>query len=105
MSNLINTCEADFDKIVLQADKPVLVDFWANWCGPCRQLAPILEEVAQELADKAIIAKVNVDDNPELASKYAIRSIPTLLLFKNGELVDSMVGFSSKAQLVQFINK
>ena len=88
--------DATFDKIVLQSDKPVLVDFWAAWCGPCRMVGPIIDELSKEYDGKAVVGKVDVDNNQEFAAKYGVRNIPTVLLFKNGELVDRKVGVSPK---------
>ena len=93
------TTDGDFSTDVLQADKPVLVDFWAEWCGPCKAIAPILEELAGELGDSARICKVNVDNNSEIASKYEIRAIPTILVFKNGAVAETVVGLTSKEDL------
>lgn len=93
-----------FDKIVLQATQPVLVDFWAEWCNPCRMIAPVLEELAVQYTGKLLIAKVNVDNSSLTASKYAIRSIPSLLLFKNGQLLTTKVGAMTKSQLITFID-
>jgi len=90
--------DANFDETIA-TDKPVLVDFWAEWCGPCRMIGPIVEELAGEYGDKAVIGKVNVDLNPNTAAKFGIRSIPTLLVFKNGEVVDKQVGATNKAAL------
>ena len=91
------TITADnFAEEVLQSDKPVLVDFWAPWCGPCRMLAPIVEEIAEEYADSVKVGKVNVDDEPALAAKFGISSIPALLVFRNGAVVNSAVGYRSK---------
>jgi thioredoxin 1 len=89
----------NFDSEVLQSDKPVLVDFWAAWCGPCRMVAPILEEIAQENGDSLKVGKVNVDEESVLASRYGIRSIPTLIIFKNGEKVDQIIGYVDKNAL------
>ena len=94
---------ASFDTDVAQASKPVLVDFWASWCGPCRALGPIVEEVATEMADRLDVYKCNVDEQGELAQRFSIMSIPTLILFKNGEIVHTMVGNMPKAALVSEI--
>ena len=91
--------DANFQEVVLNSDKPVLVDFWATWCGPCRTISPIIDELATELEGKAVVGKVNVDDNSEIPQNYGIRNIPTLLVFKNGELVDKMVGVVPKSQM------
>ncbi|MGJ7439489.1 thioredoxin [Aquipuribacter sp. MA13-6] len=95
------TTDADFDKDVLQSDKPVLVDFWAPWCGPCRQVGPILEELSEQYADKITVVKVNTDENPRTAAAYGVVSIPTLNVYKNGELVKSLVGAHPKPRLVK----
>ncbi len=91
--------DKNFESEVLNSDKPVLVDFWAEWCGPCKKIGPVVEELADEYAGKAKIGKVNVDDNPETSMKYQIRSIPALLIFKNGEVVDQIIGAVPKAAL------
>ncbi len=92
---------ANFDELVNNSDKPVLVDFWASWCGPCRALGPVVEEVGDEMADRLTVLKCNVDEEGELAQKHQIVSIPTLILFKNGEAVNTMVGNRPKAELVK----
>ena len=91
--------DANFDEIVLKSDKPVLVDLWAEWCGPCRMVGPVVEELAKEYEGKAVIGKLNVDHNPNTSMKFGIRSIPTLLFFKGGQLVDRQVGAVPKAAL------
>lgn len=88
--------DATFDEVVLKSDKPVMVDFWAAWCGPCRMVGPIIEEVSQEYDGKAVVGKVDVDANQQFAAKYGVRNIPTVLLFKDGEIVSRQVGVSPK---------
>lgn len=95
----VELTDANFDEIVLKANKPVLVDFWAEWCGPCRMVGPIVSDMATEYGDKAIIGKVDVDSNPEISAKFGIRNIPTILFFKDGQIVDKQVGAVPKAQL------
>ena len=96
--------DATFDNIVLQSEKPVLVDFWAAWCGPCRMVGPIIDELSNDYDGKVIVGKVDVDSNQEFAAKYGVRNIPTVLLFKNGELVDRKVGVSPKQVYAEAID-
>ena len=104
-SDLIkHVSDASFDSDVLKTDGPVLVDYWAEWCGPCKMIAPILNDVAQEYAGKVTIAKVNIDHNPDTPPKFQIRGIPTLLLFKNGQVAATKVGALSKTQLKEFLD-
>lgn len=100
-----NITDESFDKEVLNSDLPVVVDFWAEWCGPCKMLAPIIEEISKELDGKVKIFKMNIDENPEIPSKYGIRSIPTIMLFKNGKQVDTIIGVKQKIFLLEWINK
>ena len=101
---VVHTNAASFDKVINQ-DVPVLVDFWAPWCGPCKMLGPVLEEVEKEVGSKAVIAKVNVDDEQDLAVKFNVSSIPTMIVFKNGLSVDRTVGFMSKDKVLELIKK
>ena len=101
---VLNVTNNDFETEVLKSDLPVLVDFWADWCGPCRMVGPIVDEIAEELAGKIKVVKVNVDEAQDLAGDYQVMSIPTLIIFKGGELVDQVVGALSKEQLLEKIN-
>ena len=101
----IEITDANFEEIVLKADKPVLVDFWAVWCGPCRMVGPIVEELSKEYEGKAIIGKVDVDNNPQVAAQMGIRNIPTLLFFKDGEIKDKQVGAAPKNVLAEKLDK
>ncbi len=102
---MISTSDANFDAEVLQSNIPVLVDFWAEWCGPCKMIAPILDETAAEYDGKVKIAKLNIDENPATPPKFGVRGIPTLMLFKNGEVSASHVGALSKSQLTKFLDE
>ncbi|MCB1665699.1 MAG: thioredoxin TrxA [Pseudomonadales bacterium] len=102
--NIVQISDASFEQDVLQAPGPVLVDFWAEWCGPCKMIAPVLEELADDYAGKLTIAKLNIDSNIATAPKYGVRGIPTLMIFKNGEVAGTKVGALSRSQLAAFID-
>ena len=103
MTDIKNLNLDNFDNEISSSNIPVLVDFWAEWCGPCKMLGPILEEISKDLKDRLQVVKVNLDENQDLAMKYSIRSIPTLLLFKKGELIDTKVGLLPKSDLVEWL--
>jgi thioredoxin 1 len=103
-NEILHVSDASFEEDVLKSDKAVLVDYWAEWCGPCKMIAPILDEISQNYGDKVKIAKLNIDENPETPPKYGIRGIPTLMLFKNGAVQATKVGALSKSQLTAFID-
>ena len=102
---IVTVSDAEFESSVLQGDKPALIDFWAEWCQPCKMLAPTVEEIAGEYEGKVLVGKLNVDDNPATATKYGIRGIPTLLLFKGGQVVQQLIGVKSKAEIKKIIDE
>lgn len=101
---IVDVTDDSFESDVLKSSEPVLIDYWAEWCGPCKMIAPVLAEIATEYADRLKVAKLNIDDNPNTPPRYGIRGIPTLMLFKNGEVEATKVGAVSKSQLVAFID-
>ena len=105
MADVQQVSDESFDKEVLQADLPVLIDFWAPWCGPCKAIAPVVAELAKEYDGKLKVVKMNVDDNPQTPSKYGVRGIPNLILFKGGQVRDQIVGAVPKAQLVKAVSQ
>jgi thioredoxin 1 len=102
--NIVHTSDSSFEADVLNSDKPALVDFWAEWCGPCKMIAPLLDEAASEYSDRMSVVKLNVDENPNVAQKFGIRSIPTLILFKDGAVQAQKLGAMSKSQLSEFLD-
>jgi thioredoxin 1 len=101
--NIVHTNDNNFDTDVLQSDRPVLLDFWAEWCGPCKMIAPLLDEAASQYAGKLAVVKLNIDENPNTPQKFGIRSIPTLMLFKDGAVAAQKLGAMSKSQLTEFL--
>ncbi len=102
--NIVHVTDSSFEEEVLKSDMPVIVDYWAEWCGPCKAIAPVLEEIAGEYQGKLIVAKMDVDDNQQTPQKYVVRGIPTLMIFKDGDVVGTKVGQLSKSQLTAFID-
>jgi len=101
--NIIQTSDSTFEVDVIKSEKPVLLDFWAEWCGPCKMIAPLLDEISLEYQDKLSVAKINIDENQNTPQKYAVRSIPTLMLFRDGNVLAQKMGALSKSQLVEFL--
>ena len=100
----VNVSDNDFDEEVLKSDKPVVVDFWAEWCGPCKSMGPLIDELANEKSDKVKVAKVNIDESPEAPTTYGVRGIPTFMVFKDGQVLDTKVGGMSKSQLEEWVD-
>ena len=104
MSDLVNLNKDSFEKVISSKEKTLIIDFWAPWCGPCKALSPVLEELSSEMSDQVGVYKVNVDDNTELAQEHGVQSIPTLLVYKNGTLSETIVGLKTKEELVEIVN-
>ena len=104
VEHIVHISDESFEEEVLQSERPVLIDYWAEWCGPCKMIAPVLEEIATEYSDRLKVVKLNIDDNPQTPPKYGIRGIPTLMVFKNGQVEATKVGSVSKAQLTAFLD-
>ena len=102
--HIVHISDESFEEEVLQSERPVLIDYWAEWCGPCKMIAPVLDEIATEYSDRLKVVKLNIDDNPQTPPKYGIRGIPTLMVFKNGQVEATKVGAVSKAQLTEFLD-
>ena len=102
--HIVHISDKSFEEEVLQSERPVLIDYWAEWCGPCKMIAPVLDEIATEYSDRLKVVKLNIDDNPKTPPKYGIRGIPTLMVFKNGQVEATKVGAVSKAQLTAFLD-
>lgn len=99
----VNISDADFENEVLEADNPVVVDFWAPWCGPCKAMSPVVDEIASEMSEKLKVVKVNIEDNPNAPTQYGVRGVPTLMVFKGGQVVDTRVGGMTKTQLTEWV--